>query len=331
MGHLEVVKTLLDRGAALRSKYSSGPSHEDSPLCLAAKNGHVTVVQELLTRGASVLQKDEQNWQPLRYAAFNAHPEGVELLLRYGATISSGASGGWGFNITAQRIGFANDVSNQEHRKGQVLRLLTTAEAREQQVQEQISSATSTASPPTMQHQPSPAELPVAHIASPIGHTSQSPPVPPPRTTAELYSHLPTIDTTDSMRYTYYQKPPVQIPEPPSRQAPQPPGPSHYTPSTMPSMNSPEYSQPAVPSYDFIPKSMARPSPQNIYGEASSNMTMNSRPQTAGSVSTTTNVGPDGLWHSLDGGVQWARDRETLSAGRTEPPTYPTGVYEMAS
>ena len=93
MGHLDVVKTLLNRGAALRSKHSSGPSHEDSPLCLAAKNGHVSVVQELLTRGASVLQKDEQNWQPLRYAAFYAHPEVVELLLRHGATVSSCASG----------------------------------------------------------------------------------------------------------------------------------------------------------------------------------------------------------------------------------------------
>ena len=182
-----------------------------------------------------------------------------------------------------------------------------------------------------MQYQSSPAELPVGHIAGPIEHTSQSPPVPPPRATAELYSHLPTTDTTDSTRYTYYQKPPVLIPEPPSRQAPQPPGSSHYTPSTTPSMNSPAHSQPPAPSYDFVPKSMARPSPQNIYGQAPGNMTMNSTPQTAGSVFTNTNVGPDGLWHSLDGGVQWARDRETLSAGRPEPATYSPSVYEMAS
>ena len=360
MGHLDVVKTLLNRGAALRSKYSSGPSHEDSPLCLAAKNGHVSVVQELLTRGASVLQKDEHNWQPLRYAAFNAHPEVVELLLRHGATVSSGASGGWGFNITAHRIGFANDVSNQEHRKGQVLRLLTTAEAREQQVQEPISSTTSPASPAVMQSQTSPTELPVTHIASPFRQTPQSPPSSQSRATAELYSHLPATNITDSSRYTYLQKPPAPTPEHQSRPTQQlhqpapwnnaatasPPfvlgsmapgqnidsqGFSYYTPSTMPSINTPLHSQPPAPSYNNVPKPMAPNLPQNNYSQAPGNMTMNSTPQTAGSGSTTMTVGPDGVWRSMDGGAQWARDREILSAGAAEPPNNPPGVYEMAS
>ena len=188
LGHVDIVKILLNRGAALRSKFSAGPSHEDSPLCLAAKNGHTPVVAELLGRGASVLQKDERDWQPLRYAAFNAHPDVVELLLRHGATVSGSASGGWGFNITARRIGFANDVINEEQRKGQVLRLLTSAEAREQSEREKAAPAASSFVSSAIQNQMTPLELPGPNIASsPPGQAMRSPPPPlPPSATLEM-------------------------------------------------------------------------------------------------------------------------------------------------
>lgn len=188
MGHVEIVKILLKSGAVLRSKFSAGPSHEDSPLCLGAKNGHTAVVAELLDRGASILQKDERDWQPLRYAAFNAHPDVVELLLRRGATVSGSASGGWGFNITAHRIGFANDVMNEEQRKGQVLRLLTSAEAREQSEREKAAPAASSFVPPAIQNQRMPLELPGLNIASsPPVQAVRSPPLPlPPNATQEM-------------------------------------------------------------------------------------------------------------------------------------------------
>jgi ankyrin repeat protein len=130
-GHLEVVHEMLNRNVQLRSRFTDkGRSHEDSPLCLASKHGHLMVVEELIKRGASVWERDENSWQPLRYAAFHGHPDVVQVLLGYGASISGLApSGGWGFALTAGRIGFAKDVS--EARKDDVLRLLHTTEAAE--------------------------------------------------------------------------------------------------------------------------------------------------------------------------------------------------------
>ncbi|KAL8830950.1 MAG: hypothetical protein Q9170_005499 [Blastenia crenularia] len=117
MGHLGIVRMLLDRGSRLRSKFAKGPSHEDSPLCLAARGGHIAVVRELVGRGASVLQKDEQNWPPLRYASHYAWPTVVDYLVKAGATISGNPSSGWGFDITARRIGFVDKVRQEVERK----------------------------------------------------------------------------------------------------------------------------------------------------------------------------------------------------------------------
>jgi ankyrin repeat protein len=396
IGHIDIVRTLLDRGAALRSKFASGPSHEDSPLCVAAKNGHVPVVQELLLRGASVLQKDERNWQPLRYAAYYAHPEVVELLLKHGATVSGSASGGWGFNITAHRIGFVNDVSIQEQRKGQVLRLLTSAEAREQHMQEHLATATAPNVPGVMQNQTSPTELPAAKAASPPGQMLGMLPPLPPRTTPELYAPPPMTTPAVPTRYTYYPAPPpaeiehpasqqriqyAQQPDPlsvpqapqqhpggatsslalhshtPSREDLYSPGYSRDTPSPMPSMTASQpQSQPrsTTPSYNFVPKSPTQSTSAStfnpaIYDNTSGGTPVNRTPSTGGRAASTMTLGPDGLWRSMnegvqwaetrdnnigramDGGAQWARDRETLSAGVTNPPNYPAGVYEMAS
>ncbi len=213
MGHVEIVRALLSRGAALCLKYSSGPSLEDSLLCLAAKSGHLPVVQELLMRRASVLQKDERNWQPLRYAAFNAHPKVVEVLLTHGATVSGGASGGWGFNVTAHRIGFANDVFKEDQRKGEVLRLLTSAEAREQQAQKYLTAATAPAVPPAVQNQNPPTALPNSNTPSPPAQTPRPPPPPPRlRTPTELGSHTPSRDAAIPSRYTYDPPPSPKMP-----------------------------------------------------------------------------------------------------------------------
>lgn len=230
-GHVDMVRVLLDRGAALRSKFSNGPSHEDSPLCIAAKYGHASVCQELLIRGTSVLQKDERNWQPLRYAAFNAHPEVVELLLQHGATVSGSASGGWGFNITAQRIGFATDVTNEEHRKGQVLRLLTTAEEREQRAQQRIASAHAPIVPPAVQIQMSPTELADPSTALPPVQASRLSLTPlPPDASSETGTeppYVPNDNLSMSKMHPYHSQNQLATEMPGI--TPQHPYPNHYT------------------------------------------------------------------------------------------------------
>ncbi|KAL6714181.1 hypothetical protein ACLMJK_008676 [Lecanora helva] len=182
LGYEEIVRMLLSRGAAIRSKFAAGPSHEDSPLCLAAKGGHVAVTQELLMRGASALQKDERDWQPLRYAAFYGHSDVVELLLRYGATVSGTSSGGWGFNMTAQRIGFSNDILIEDLKKSQILRLLSDAEAKEQKTREHMASVARPTAPPAVQNQTIPTELPdPATVTSPqLSRPTNAAPSQPP-------------------------------------------------------------------------------------------------------------------------------------------------------
>ena len=215
LGHVDIVRRLLDRGAAMRSKFASGPSHEDSPLCLAAKYGHVLVVEELLKRGASALQKDERDWQPLRYAAFHAHPAVVNQLLKHGATVSGSASGGWGFDITAHRIGFVDDISIQEQRKAEVLRMLTNAESRELQSRERIAVSTRPVVLPAVQNQTVPTELPDPRLArSPVQDT-QTPIAPfPSRPTLEMQAESfqpPRIPDIDPKQYARYSPPTVAV------------------------------------------------------------------------------------------------------------------------
>jgi ankyrin repeat protein len=133
-GNVQIVRLLLDRGAGMRTRYSTGPSHEDSPLCIAAKYGHLAVVEEFIRRGASARQRDETNWQPLRYAAYYGHPAVVQFLLSNGASISSlDKPGSFGFNLTAERIGFAQGAEIDEFQRQSVLTLLRDAEVREQE------------------------------------------------------------------------------------------------------------------------------------------------------------------------------------------------------
>ncbi len=308
MGFADIVRTLLNHGAAIRSKFAVGPSHEDSPLCLAAKNGHVTVIEELLNRGASVLQKDERDWQPLRYAAFHAHPSCVELLLKHGATVSGSASGGWGFDITAQRIGFVNDVSIAEQRKGQVVRLLTNAEAREQKTQEYVRSAASPMVPPAVQNQAAPLELPDPNtLRSPAQSTQAPTPAILPHEMNAEPPRSPNINPVNPEMYARYfaqpqphiaagpALPPTQptyqsqnlpnfshalagnMPNPNTQTSPTwiPPAPNYYLtgyppnpPNTNQTLNPTPAHSPSTPSYNFVPKPMAPTSPLNPYSPA---------------------------------------------------------------
>jgi len=164
LGDIEVVEALLDAGSPLRSKFSNSPkSKEDSPLCVAARHGHLEICSLLVARGASVRQKDELQWQPLRYAAYYGHPEVVQFLLSKGAEISAiGASGGWGFEVTASRIGFAVNVDIPQLQKDKVTSLLRSAEERENSVKARESESRLVYKP--LEPQSGPSELTGAYL-----------------------------------------------------------------------------------------------------------------------------------------------------------------------
>lgn len=126
-GHADVVEKLLDFKSPLRLPFGHR-SHEDSPLCVAAKEGHLHVVSILLRRGASVRQKDELGWPPIRYAAYYGHPEVLELLLTEAAALLNAATGTSGLDHIAEHVGFAAGLNISEERRGRVRGLLSRAE-----------------------------------------------------------------------------------------------------------------------------------------------------------------------------------------------------------
>ena len=90
-GNLGVVRFLLDSGAAPDLKHLNKHNRlhvSDSPVCRAAKGGHLAVVRELVDRGGSVHAPDENNCQPLRYAAYHGHAPTVQYLLSKGASLA---------------------------------------------------------------------------------------------------------------------------------------------------------------------------------------------------------------------------------------------------
>jgi ankyrin repeat protein len=111
-GHLEVVKLLLEKGAAIETKtnyrralvstvaFYSNPAIVKvlavkgtveaigaTPLYIAAGEGHLAVVKLLLEKGAAIEAKAEDGCTPLSTAAFNGHADVVKLLLERGGAV----------------------------------------------------------------------------------------------------------------------------------------------------------------------------------------------------------------------------------------------------
>ncbi len=80
-GHLEVAELLLSEGAAVDARTTDGLT----PLHAAAYGGNEEVVTSLLARGADVDAEDVDGWTPLHEAAFNNHREAARILLEGGA------------------------------------------------------------------------------------------------------------------------------------------------------------------------------------------------------------------------------------------------------
>ncbi|XP_036397225.1 ankyrin repeat domain-containing protein 50-like [Megalops cyprinoides] len=90
-GSIDVIRLLLSRGASLELSDNQG----QTPLILAARQGHVNVVRFLLdwirrcgTEGARIVDHaDGEGWTALRLAAWGGHTEVVRLLLDAGAEV----------------------------------------------------------------------------------------------------------------------------------------------------------------------------------------------------------------------------------------------------
>jgi ankyrin repeat protein len=75
-GHETVVRLLLEKGADVKAKTSSGWT----ALHLAARGGHEAVVRLLLEKGADAKAKTSSGWTALHLAARVGHEVVVRLL-----------------------------------------------------------------------------------------------------------------------------------------------------------------------------------------------------------------------------------------------------------
>ncbi|KAM3075764.1 hypothetical protein ACMFMG_007890 [Clarireedia jacksonii] len=130
-GHVKIVEKLLACNEPLRMRIHDRPN-KDSPLCIAAKAGHLPVVQLLIQKGASIKERDEFGYIPIRYAAYYGHPEVLEALMQAGAELYDEGedSHGWGFLLMPATIGFSDSTDISEERKDRVRQLLAEMERR---------------------------------------------------------------------------------------------------------------------------------------------------------------------------------------------------------
>ncbi|PQE22121.1 ankyrin repeat protein [Rutstroemia sp. NJR-2017a BBW] len=130
-GHVQIVEKLLACNEPLRMRIQDRPN-KDSPLCIAAKAGHLSVVQLLIKKGASIKERDEFGYIPIRYAAYYGHPEVLEALMQAGAELydEGEESHGWGFLLMPATIGFSDSTDISEERKDRVRQLLAEMERR---------------------------------------------------------------------------------------------------------------------------------------------------------------------------------------------------------
>lgn len=85
-GDSETVKVLLQEKP---DRVFTTDTHGNTPLHLAASNGHKNVAELLLANKAVVDAKDNNGCTPLQGAAWNGHPDVAELLLANGADVNA--------------------------------------------------------------------------------------------------------------------------------------------------------------------------------------------------------------------------------------------------
>jgi len=83
-GHFEIVRFLIEKGADVNSINSS----LRNPVLLAGYKGHIEVVKFLLDNGVKFDYVDDRGYTPLRWAAVRGKKDVVELYVAHGAKIS---------------------------------------------------------------------------------------------------------------------------------------------------------------------------------------------------------------------------------------------------
>jgi ankyrin repeat protein len=91
MGHSEVARVLLERGADTETRDNGNWS----PLERSSRYGHVKVVQVLLEHGADVNTQDKDKNTPLYYASNNGHAAAARVLLQHNADPNAKCRDNW--------------------------------------------------------------------------------------------------------------------------------------------------------------------------------------------------------------------------------------------
>jgi len=84
-GHWEVVKLLLDAGAAIDAQTNTGRT----ALAFACGQNLINIVRMLITRGANVDKQDSKHRTPMHFAARGGFDGVIQLLLNQGADINA--------------------------------------------------------------------------------------------------------------------------------------------------------------------------------------------------------------------------------------------------
>ncbi|KAJ0393452.1 hypothetical protein ATCC90586_003260 [Pythium insidiosum] len=105
-GHLDVVRLLLQHGAAIDARRRNGTT----TLNAVAGNGHIDVVRVLLKHDANVNAKDHYGWTPLRRAALHGRVDVVRLLLAHDALVDAKSDDGSSALFSAAVEGHADIV-----------------------------------------------------------------------------------------------------------------------------------------------------------------------------------------------------------------------------
>jgi len=101
LGHLSIVKLILDKGAQVDKPIKDGTT----PLLIASYQGHSEIVRRLLEKGAQVDKARNNDTTPLYIACEQGHIEIVRLLLDKGAQVDKVAIDGFTPQIIASLVG----------------------------------------------------------------------------------------------------------------------------------------------------------------------------------------------------------------------------------